>query len=326
MKNSFYHKFKPLKRIAKELISIFKYTDWQHLEELPPKKLSIEVTNHCSGNCIFCAYQYQKRKKGFMTDEVFHKAIEEYRQMGGKRITFSPLVGDSLCDPDIINKIVACKGFERIDLRTNGILLYNFNPQKLLQSGIYKLVISTAPFKKEIFERLYRTKGYEYLLSGIKKVIEVNNQLHNPVKIEIAFRGDISEKEIYNLPDYKEHIAPILPRKNTWALVKGYSNWCGLLTKENLKGKMTFMSNMWYKRRPCVKMFNALVAWDGRVRMCECRFGELEDELFLGNIKGYPLNIKDYSLKYLWTGLVAEAHRRKLPVITCCLCDTYFPV
>ena len=39
--------------------------------------LSIETTNICNANCSFCAYQYQQRGTGTMSEKLFTKIINE---------------------------------------------------------------------------------------------------------------------------------------------------------------------------------------------------------------------------------------------------------
>ena len=71
--------------------------------------LYIETTKICNANCIFCAYQYQKRDKVAMDDLLFKKLIDEYVELGGGNLGLTPTVGDPLVDKNIINKI--CKIF-----------------------------------------------------------------------------------------------------------------------------------------------------------------------------------------------------------------------
>src|SRR5438876_4286908 len=40
------------------------------------RHVSIETTNICNANCIFCAFQYQKRPTGVMSIELFRKIID----------------------------------------------------------------------------------------------------------------------------------------------------------------------------------------------------------------------------------------------------------
>ena len=71
-----------------------------------PSGLGIEVTNLCNANCIFCAYQYQKRPVTFMSYEMFRKAIDQYLSFGKDKdgVGLTPVVGDPLVDRDLVRK------------------------------------------------------------------------------------------------------------------------------------------------------------------------------------------------------------------------------
>lgn len=114
------------KRIVEDCRTLIRMPrHWTHLEELTPKTLYIETTNICNADCVFCAYQYQngfRPGKGVMKDEIFEKALREYKQMpepvSGKKkqINFTPLVGEPLVDPKIIarTKLAREMGFRVI--------------------------------------------------------------------------------------------------------------------------------------------------------------------------------------------------------------------
>src|SRR3954451_15826869 len=100
------------KQIAEDGRTLLRsHRPWDGLANEVPATLFIETTNICNANCVFCAYQYQagfRKGKGVMSDELFHKSLEDYRAMGGetsrKRINFPPLVGEPLVDPKIIKR------------------------------------------------------------------------------------------------------------------------------------------------------------------------------------------------------------------------------
>jgi MoaA/NifB/PqqE/SkfB family radical SAM enzyme len=51
----------------------------QNKHRLPdfPFLVDIELTNHCNLACIMCPRHAMKRDKGFMSDEIFRKIIDE---------------------------------------------------------------------------------------------------------------------------------------------------------------------------------------------------------------------------------------------------------
>ncbi len=310
------HKFLNLKRVIKDFITLTKFTPWQYLEKRPPGKLHLETTNICNANCIFCAYQYQTRGTGFMSDEIFNKALTEYKQMDGKFIQLGSLVGDPLVDPKFSKRIETIKSFNFPSgcLRTNGIFLHKFSPQIILNSGL-KIIISTAPLKREKFERIYRSKDYDKLLVGLKNLLVANKDLGNIADITLAFRSDIPTKEVLCLPDYKEYVEPFIDRKKVEFLTRYYV-WGGVITQKNLLNGMSLAPSVRYRCRPCFRMFECLVSWDGYARICSCRFNPYHNEdLFVGNLE-------KNSLSQIWEGRTTKDERRNL-CSTCRLCEEY---
>src|SRR5437868_3192413 len=56
-----------------------------------PFELHLELTNICNASCIFCPYQFQARPTGFMSDEVFETAVNDYVQINGGSVGLTPI-------------------------------------------------------------------------------------------------------------------------------------------------------------------------------------------------------------------------------------------
>jgi MoaA/NifB/PqqE/SkfB family radical SAM enzyme len=264
-----------------------------------------------------------------MPDDLYTRVLKEYQEMGGRNISFAPVVGEPLIDPNFIDRIKKAKsmGFKSIYACTNGILLYRYDAEELLMSGIDRLIISTPPFDRERFEKLCRSREYEKLLEGLEKLLLVNQKLGKPVRIEISFRSDIPLKDVLRTNDYQKYIKPYIDdeRREISILVKGYDNWGGMIKQKDLLGEMELASIPRYKFRPCSRMFSCMIMWDGRVRACSCRFSNFdkEDELLIGDLNDRDLNA-------IWFGDKIRQLRRNFIentlCVTCRNCAMYNPV
>lgn len=249
--------------------------------------------------------------------------------MGGEAIAFVSYAGEPLVDCQIIERIKEARsfGFRNIILWTNGILLHKYDPKDLLGSGIDSMFISTAPFEKERFELIYRNRGYGKLLAGLRENLAVNKRLGKPVKIEICLRSDIPRRKALALNDYREYIKPYIDneKKEISVLVNGYDNWSGMITDQDLIGHMEFVAVTTYKPRPCRRMFELLIKWDGKAKACGCRFGNsgVKDDLDIGCLESS-------SLKAIWFGDRLKQMRRsfinKTINVLCRDCGLYAPV
>ncbi len=96
----------------------------------PSSYLVTGVTNICNAKCTFCAYPKVVANKtlqtGVMSFEVFRKAIDEWAALGGQSLDLTPVVGDPLVDPGLLDKVdyaVNKAGLKDVYLTTNAILI-----------------------------------------------------------------------------------------------------------------------------------------------------------------------------------------------------------
>lgn len=306
-----------------------RFRNWRALERKASPLLKLELTNICNANCVFCGYQYENRLKGYMPDDLYDKALQQYARWNRNgRLSFIPIVGEPLVDPKLLARIRRAKelGIPEIYFYTNGILLYKFDIEALLTSGLTHLSISTSPFDAESFERLYRNTNYARLLEGVEKLLIANRDLGHPVDIHFLIRSDISREKVLAKPDYRRHIRPYINEaRDVGVMVKGFDTWGGMIRKEDLFGEMTLAEIPQDKSRPCSQTFTLTVLWDGRVRACGCRLNNdgVEDPLILGNLN-------TQSLEEIWNGEKLRAVRRSFEQGKLCdlcrKCTSYTPV
>ncbi|MCC6794975.1 MAG: radical SAM protein [Candidatus Hydrogenedentes bacterium] len=305
---------------------------WKQLERVPPPSLHIETTNICNANCIFCAYQYQKvwrAGKGVMDDELFERVLREFKEMGGEEVSFTPIVGDPLVDPDIVHRIArVCSEGLTVSFFTNGILFNRIDVEALVKTGIAKIFLSTSPFDEQSHRAVYRTNHYSDLLNGVARLLRARNDAAAPLRVYIEFRSPVSAEETFNFPDFIDKIRPLLTSEEQHAVriqTKGYDSWAGQIASDDLVGIMEMAIPPRLKNRPCLRTFLPSVLYDGTVRACSCIFappeaGTSDDGLTIGHLN-------DATFQEIWQGEKLRAVRRTfttgklLPV--CAQCTRY---
>jgi MoaA/NifB/PqqE/SkfB family radical SAM enzyme len=303
------------KRVVEDFRTLLRTPrDWTAFEQQTPKTL-------CNANCVFCAYQFQSRfrpGKGVMAEEIFEKALWDYQKMpwnGAKKkqINFTPLVGEPLVDPKIIERARRAKemGF-RVIFFTNGILLNRLDLESLLAAGVGQIVVSTAPFDRDSHERLYRSGGkYDDLRDGLQRLLTLRNQRNSATQVTILFRAHINLQKIMAQPDFQRLILPHLRPaevKELYAQVGSFDSWGGQIKQADLPEGMHIAQAPRLKHRPCQWTFFLQVMYDGKVRACSCRFTGLEhkeeDGLFVGDIR-------QQTLEEIWRGPALRDLRRR---------------
>ena len=308
---------------------------WEHLEREIPSTLTIETSNICNANCIFCAYQYQsdfRKQQGVMSPEVFEKALTDYASWGGgaeRHINLTPLVGEPLVDPHIIQRVKRAKdlGFS-VGFISNGILLERIDIEALLSTGLDMITLSLGPLDAESYERIYRSRGkYPNLLKGLERLLKTRNSLNSKTNIGILFRSDVPLPVLLKKPDFMEYVLPHLrvdEVNGLYAQVRGFDTWGGQIKAKDLSPGMSVALSPLLKFRPCRWLFSLMVMFDGKVRACSCRFTSLkngeEDGLYVGDIQ-------NQSLKEIWEGQpLRDLHRSfgsgKIPGV-CRSCSMY---
>lgn len=272
---------------------------WRQLESCWPPNINIEVTNICNADCCFCAYKYQDRwrtGRGVISDEIFTMVVDAHAANGGKFIGLAPTLGEPLIDPKLIQRIryVLDRKLE-VSFFTNGILLNRIDVEALINTGIKGISVSTAPFDVIHHKRIYQTSHYDDLLLGVKKLLRARNESRADFEVGFAFRSDLSFRDTLNTKDFRKEIWPLLTEKERSRIIvtNRFDNWGGQITKGDLPKGMSLCAAPLLKRRPCKWVFVPMVAWDGQVRLCACRFGGNEarcgDDLLVGDLRAADL-------------------------------------
>ena len=250
-----------------------------------PWCLNVELTNICSANCIFCAYQYQKREKIVMEEWIYRKILDEYCEMGGGELLLQVVVGDPTVDKDLVERIRLARGRKEITaIRTitNAILLDKTGIKDFLTSGLTHLMISLAMFEKDLYQKIYRTKQYDRMRNNVIELLKLNDELGNPVDITLAFRTNMSLKETLNLPDYQE----MKKYKHKIDFNTDYDTWLGEIKKEDLLEGMQIRPLSSKDNEPCILFYEGPIIFsDGRVGLCSCRDYNADSELVIGDVK-----------------------------------------
>ena len=262
--------------------------------------LSIETTNVCNANCIFCAYQHQKRGEGIMTIELFKKIIYEYVSVGGGNLGLTPTVGEPLADKFLLERIKFAKQFKeikKIGIYSNLISLQKFGVENLVNSGLTDLSVSTSGFDKEMYRRVYRSSQYEKMYKNLLELIEINKKFNYPINISVSMRSDLSLSETISFNDYK-YLIKFFPESKIDYKFR-YDNWAGKINQNDLTGIMKLRNkNHAFRISACSEFFSGPhIYWNGDVGICGCRDVDAK-ELIIGNVNSEKINDIWYNSKH----------------------------
>ena len=260
-----------------------------------PRRVTVELTNHCNLNCPMCPRQYLVKrpdyKEGFMDRELYQKIIDEMAEY--PNIALVPFFrGESLLHPEFIEMLGYAKekGIKPIQLATTATLLNGKITQSLLDLEIDFISFSLDAFGKEGYEKIRVGANYEKVMENIENFLVERQErgLKRPevqvsaVETEEA-KGKLSEftsfwlKKVERVRIYKEHST---------------DGRFGSLDSPDLKEE----------RKPCLKPLSDMVIyWNGDVALCNHDWNRKE-----------PFgNIRKEGIREVWNGKNYNEIRRK---------------
>jgi MoaA/NifB/PqqE/SkfB family radical SAM enzyme len=288
--------------------------------EQRPWNLHIELTNICNSNCIFCAYQHQTRPRLVMSDEVFRKALDDYCDIGGGDLHLQVTVGDPAVDPKLIDRIHEARArpeIAAVQTISNAVALTERTIPGLVRSGLTRILISSGPWDRELYQRIYRNGAYDRVKRNVRLLLEENARATRPMEICIAFRSNLPMQQTLRLPDYAEiaHL-PHQVEFNT-----DFDTWTGEIKASDLLPGMHLRPPTQPQREPCYMLCDGPIVYsDGRVGICSCRDFNASSELIVGRIQ-------ESALIDLWRSSAVQKLRERFrsgdfPAI-CLKCTTY---
>lgn len=262
--------------------------------QLVPQQLFIETTNVCNSDCVFCAYRYDKRKKVVLGGEDFRGIVEEYKELGGEIINFTPYAGEVFSDRDFLEKVNIAHeiGFKELNTYSNVTIIDKFGIDNILQSGLTSLAVSTAPLEEKTYKAVFQTRLYSKMLKNLVELIKRFHEIDfTTVKtIRIEFRSDRALDEIKKMPDYKK-IEPFVYDGVVVSCLQSFDTWMGMISPDELLPGMKIKSADFDKPMACDRLYMLKVTSNGKIRACGCRYDYSKevDDFYLGNTEEISL-------------------------------------
>lgn len=295
-----------------------------------PQWLYFEFVNTCNADCIFCAYRYDPRPKLTLGLQRIIDAAKQFRAAGGKNIGLSPHHGETFVDRDVLAKIAAIsmEGFEWIHTYSNASLFHKFGSENILRSGLTNLRISLPPLDADIYRRIFQNNNYQRVLANVRDLLIAFGSITDKTvqDIHLEFRADRSLEDCQRLPDYIEHIAPLIAEHIHVSAMTSFDSWSGAIKQDDLLPGMHLVdgTRLGPKRVPCGRMFALQLLTDGHIRQCGCRvdnFAE-QDELVIGHIDQMTL-VEAFNSRQARANVTSFVKGKHLEV--CRTCAWYSP-
>ncbi|MDE3154703.1 MAG: radical SAM protein [Acidobacteriota bacterium] len=264
-----------------------------------PPKLSIETTNICNANCVFCANRVMTRRKQPLDLDDFRKAVDEFAAMGGVDLDFNATIGDPLLDPKLLERaryVRRYPQFATLGFVTTLQWLHRFDLDEFFAAGFTWLSVSTTLSGREMYKAFFQVDKYDQMLANLVALLEENNRRGRPLNIEIAVKPtDEPLERVLAHPDFQRVNALTPQDLEETVRRQGFyvDDWLGAVTLPPYLKKRPLYPRAF---RPCQLLYAGLMVYsNGKVGACSCRDFEASSDLILGHVG-------EQSLATLWTG------------------------
>ena len=219
-----------------------------------PLFIDVELTSVCNLRCPFCAttYRSERVKKGFMSDEMLIKIIDEGSENGLYGVKFN-IRGEPLLHKGISDYVAYAKKRGLIDVyfNTNAMLLDEKMSQRLIDAGLDRISISVEGFTKEVYEKYRVGADFETvirnieLLQNIKRIRGID---HPKVRVQAVMLPELRHQK----REYADH----------W---RGLADEVAYLDYKEMKDRKNGIDYPW----ACPQLWQRMaIWWDGTILPC----------------------------------------------------------
>lgn len=241
-----------------------------------PKRVTLELTNRCNLNCIFCPRKHMADNLGYMSMELAQKLIDEMAE--NLPVTLVPFFrGESLLHPqwyDIIS-YARQKGLAPIQFTSNGTRLDKNAAEKILDLQIDFISFSLDTTDPALYEDTRRGANYQKVIANILQFLELKKEKKVTLpQVQVSSVETGLHKP--GMDDFVQYWRSKVDRVRVYVEHSSSGH----------PGTIDLPMPDFPKRLPCHKPFEDMVIlWDGSVALCNHDWTR-EKNQSLGNVYG----------------------------------------
>jgi len=140
-----------------------------------PRQIDLELTAYCNLNCIMCPQPGLQRERGFMSDVLYRKCIDEISVESSDTEVWLAGQGDSLLVGDaVVEKVEYAKalGLSNVFLNTNGMLLTRDISRGFVAAGLDRIVFGIDAATAETHARIRVGGDLDTVVANVTQLLE----------------------------------------------------------------------------------------------------------------------------------------------------------
>lgn len=259
-----------------------------------PRRVNVELTNHCNQRCRLCPRQGFSRPLGFMDPGLFERLARECAEHD--TALWLHFLGEPLLHRDAPRLVRVAKdaGVRQVGLSTNGVSLAGPMAEALLVSGLDRLECSMDADEREGYRAMRGRDHFERVVRNVRGFLARKRALglDRPV-VSIQFM---------RTPEVEGRLRSLVESWRPWL---GARDFVMTIRPASFGGAVDVAAageaDEDSPRPPCRWLFESvMVLQDGTVTMCGADWDASSP---LGDLRTAP------SLAAIWTGPEAERRR-----------------
>jgi len=169
-----------------------------------PMFLVLEAAYSCNLRCIHCVHGYDDLKAQWayahtMERPLYERVIDEAAAHGCPSLSLNN-INEPLLSRELVDQIryASAKGIMDIMINTNGVLLTERITERLLDSGLTRLLVSFDAASKETYTKVRVGGNYDKVLANVERFLEMRarRNLKVPVLRASMVRLSVNEHEV----------------------------------------------------------------------------------------------------------------------------------
>jgi len=254
-----------------------------------PRRISVEVTNHCNQRCVLCPRQAFTRPLGFMDEDLFARIARECAPHGTR--LWLHFLGEPLLHRGLVRMIELAKrlGVGEVGLSTNAVSLHGRLGDALLQSGLDRLECSMDADDAATYLAMRGRDHFDRVAANVRAFLERKRALGR--------EHPVTSIQFMRTPELTATLDRVVA---AWRPLLGPRDFVMTIEPASFGGAVDVGGEPPAERTPCRWLYASLmILQDGTVTMCGA---DWDAHAPLGNAR-------DATIAEIWHG--AELARRR---------------
>lgn len=256
-----------------------------------PAEIALETHAFCNFRCIICPYPSLERAKGKMTQELFHKIIDEIVETSPNTRLWPAIMSEPLMDKRLISllKYAQDRGFKRVHLNTNGTFLEGQLAEDLLDSCVESIYVAIDAVTSETFDSVRPGGDFDRVTRNVENFLKLRSQLKRN-KPEIAVQFVVMNENENEADAFHNYWL----ERGAVVKIRLKQGWGTQISAPDLQ-------KVGIERFPCPWLLRTMnIHWTGRVTQCD---PDYEENYGAGDIN-------HQTIKEVWNGELAKRRER----------------